>query len=143
MAGIYSERIVIDLAAQRSKFPEKGRCTMKLKILHTALFSFAGYCLFRSESWAFPSNLPDIDKIAHFALFLSLSCSSYFVFRSTHPAYYQVPLILFALISETYQGAFLPDRQFSLGDLSANCLGIFIGFLCCLKLRERNWRLSW
>lgn len=116
---------------------------MKLKILYLALFSFAGYALFRSESWPFPSNLPDIDKIAHFALFLSLSSSSYLVFRSTRPAYYQFPLILFALISEIYQGAFLPDRQFSLGDLSANFLGIVTGLLFGLKLRERNWRLSW
>lgn len=120
---------------------------MKLKLsylVYMALFFFACYALFRPKSWTSPASLPDLDKFAHFALFLSMSCTSFWVFRSDiRRWYYHMPLLVLAIFSEIYQGSFLPDRQFGLGDLTANLLGIFSGYFFYLWLRVTRWRHSW
>ncbi len=104
------------------------------------LVCFAFYALFRPEPWAMPEHLPDFDKFAHFLLFLAISCSSYFVFVSGNPVFYQlIPLLFLAVFSEWYQGVSLTARHFSMGDMAADLLGILGGFLFCLGNRRKNW----
>ncbi|MGR9088883.1 MAG: VanZ family protein [Gammaproteobacteria bacterium] len=104
-----------------------------------SLCCFAVYALFRPEPWAMPDQIPDFDKFAHFALFLALSCCSYFVFQWAHPLVYQLlPLSFLAGFSEWFQAVFLSDRHFGIGDLKADVLGILLGFVFCMMCRRKK-----
>lgn len=113
------------------------------RIIFIALCGFAIYSLFRFDPWPMPENIQGFDKWAHFALFLALSCSSYFVFVSMSPVFYQLPLLAFAVSSEWIQAVFLPRRSFSMGDLEADLTGVVLGSLFCMICRRGNWRFKW
>lgn len=73
----------------------------------------------------------NLDKLAHFALFFALAFGSSFVFLTAPPIVTQLPLFFLAGFSEWYQAAYLPQRHFSMGDVGADLIGIFLGFLFC------------
>jgi VanZ family protein len=108
------------------------------RIAFVLLCSFAAFALFRQEPWAVLETMRNSDKLAHFALFFALACSSGFVFAAVHPLVTQFPLFLLAGVSEWFQAAYLPQRHFSMGDIGADVIGILLGFLFCFFYRRRN-----
>lgn len=112
-----------------------------IRISFILLYAFGLYALFRQEPMPMPDNYPNFDKFAHFSIFFSLSCLSYIVSLKRHFLYIQLPLLLLALSSEWLQSTFLPHRQFSFADATANLLGFFLGFTLCLILWRYKSRL--
>jgi hypothetical protein len=98
------------------------------------------YGVFRPEPP--PELFEDSDKLWHVLAFIGLSFSSRVAFHRLSGWLLWPALFALAPLVEWLQHQLQASRQFSLGDIQANLLGVFLTLLLfgALHLLRRRWR---